>query len=133
MESTPRPILGSPREAQRLPLLDLLFRGLRRASRGEARGLHLRPGLEATVVEVHGALGAREASALKQLVREVLASGAERVTIDLACAGRVTPAGLAALVELGRRGGRVGLSGLRGELRLLIEKAGLHAVVEIVE
>lgn len=133
MESTPRPILGSPREAGRLPILSLVTRAFVRRSRGQERSLHVRAGLEETVVEVRGVMGGREAGELKRLVQEALASGTGRVTIDLACAGRVSPLALAALVELARRGGRVGLARLEGDLRLLMEKAGLHAVVEIVE
>jgi anti-anti-sigma factor len=94
----------------------------------------VRLGPDGAVVEVHGALGAHEARDLKRIVGATLAEGVPGMTIDLGAAGRIAPAGLAALVDLSQRAnGTLRLARLKPEVRLLLEQAGLHVIVEIVE
>ncbi|MNK79249.1 STAS domain protein [compost metagenome] len=138
MESTPRPITGYPRTwPERIPLpLAALAKGVRGLVRpsGDAL-LMIRPSETETVVEVRGALDVRGAQRLKLAVAIALSEGAQQVTIDLSEATRLGPPGLAALVEATQRaeGTTVQLCGLRTEVRLLLEKTGLHRVLEIRE
>lgn len=138
MESTPRPITGYARTwPQRLPLpLAALATGMRRLLRPSGLAvIMVRPEAEGTIVEVRGALDARGAQRLKLAVGMALSEGASRVTIDLAGATRIAPPGLAALVEATQQAGgaTVQLVQVGAEVRLLLEKAGLHMVLEIGE
>ena len=138
MESTPRPITGYPRTwPERIPLpLAALAKGVRGVLRpsGDAL-LMIRPSEGETVVEVRGVLDVKGAQRLKEAVSMAVSEGAQRVTIDLSEATRVGPPGLAALVEATQRsqGVTVQLRGLRTEVRLILEKTGLHRVLEILE
>lgn len=138
MESTPRPITGYPRSwPSRIPLpLAALAKGVRGLVRPSGDALVMvRPSETEAVVEVRGALGVKGAQRLKLAVALALSEGAREVTIDLSAATRVGPPGLAAMVEVTQRaeGARVLLTGLRPEIRLLLEKTGLHRVLEIGE
>ncbi|GEM_PF-3046627 len=138
MESTPRPIPGYPRALpQRIPFsLAALATGLRGFSRPREPVLTLaRPSVEEAVLAVRGALSTAGALDLKRLVSEALVDGASQVTIDLREATRIGPAALAAMVEVTQRAGAVGVQvvGLSPEARLLLEKASLHVVIEILE
>lgn len=138
MESTPRPITGYPRTwPSRIPLpLAALAKGVRGVLRPSGDALVMvRPSDSETVVEVRGALDVKGAQRLKLAVSLALSEGATQVTIDLSAATRVGPPGVAALVEATQRaeGATVQLIGLRPEVRLLLEKTGLHRVLEIGE
>ena len=138
MESTPRPITGYQRALpQRVPFpLSGLAKGLMRVARPEPLAIVLsRPAPEEAVVEIRGALTAKGAQRLKLAVFQALEEGARQVTVDLAEASRLDPAGLAALVEATQRAGeaRVYLANLSAEARWLLEKASLHTVLEITE
>jgi anti-anti-sigma factor len=95
----------------------------------------MRPDAEETIVEVRGALDAKGAKRLKLAVSMAVAEGARQVTIDLAGASRIGAPGVAALVEATQRAGEatVQLAQVPPEVRLLLEKAGLHMVLEIGE
>jgi anti-anti-sigma factor len=95
----------------------------------------VRPSDAETIVEVRGALDVKGAQRLKLAVSLALAEGARQVTIDLSATTRLGPPGVAALVEATQRaeGATVQLSGLRPDFRLLLEKTGLHRVLEIRE
>lgn len=138
MESTPGPITGYTRAwPSRIPVpLQVLTAGLRRVAR--ARRLEIgvsRPDPEEAIVQVRGPLGVRGAARLKQAIASCVSEGVGRLTIDLSEASRVGPAGVAALVEATQcaAGREVRLTRLPMELRFLVEKAGLHRVLEIVE
>jgi anti-anti-sigma factor len=135
MESTPRPITGYPSQRLVLPL-STLGKGLQRLLRPERLAVVMvATHAEQAIVEVHGALDVRGAERLKRAVALAFEEGAITVTIELSGATRVAPAGVAALVEASERAGpgAVQLSGLRPEFRWLLEKAGLHMVLEIME
>lgn len=138
MESTPRPITGYPRALpERIPTpLSGLAKGLLRVTRPEPLAVVLcRPTSEEAVVEVRGAFTSKGAQRLKLAVTQALEEGVLSVVIDLSSASRIDPAGLAALVEVTQRAGdtRVVVAHLSPDARLLLEKASLHTVLEIVE
>ena len=138
MESTPRPITGYARTwPQRIPLpLATLAKGMRRLLRPSGLAvIMVRPDAEETIVEVRGALDAKGAQRLKLAVSMAVAEGARQVTIDLGGASRIGASGVAALVEATQRAGgmSVQLATVPPEVRLLLEKAGLHMVLEIGE
>ena len=138
MESTPRPITGYTRTwPSRIPLpLAALAKGVRRLARPNHLAIVLgRPDGEEAIVQVHGPLDGKGAQRLKLAVSMALSEGATRVTIDLSEATRIGAPGVAALVEATQRadGREVRLAKLPAEVRLILEKADLHRVLEIVE
>ncbi len=135
MESTPRPITGYPSQRLALPLATL-GKGLQRLLRpARLAVVMVQAQGEQAIVEVHGALDVRGSERLKRAVALAFEEGSSQVTIELSKATRVTPAGVAALVEASERAGAgaVQLAGLSPEFRWLLEKAGLHMVLEIME
>lgn len=129
MESTPRPIVGYARTGP--GPLGILARRL-----SGSPGLSLiwvRPGAEETVLEVQGPLDGAGARRLKAALEGAIAEGALALTVDLSQATKLTAPGIAALVELSQRGVPLKLARLRPEARHLLERAGLHAVLEIME